>query len=1055
MSEVGRWIGQLGYDLVAGGLITSGDGWPSDAPFASELQAIFRPADGGPAVGAVFCVDKVPTVCLVDQAVLSSVEMQRHGQIKDLCERLWNQNLARAVLIVSKSGIEAWSVDNPRAEREQIKAVEQAKWSAWSAKGLLSGEVLKQHKDWFDPKQRVDKVLLDNITVLIERLSSSGMKPAAAREVIAKVIFVAYLEDRQIVSDDYRRDRKVRPLYDLLVKQDAAGLERLFAQLKEDFNGDFLKPNSKTGRTWHDVPKVAFDDLRYFLARTTLRSDQRDFWRYDFSQIPIELIAGIYEVFLASKANDKLFLKKKSPEGESENSKRKLGAYYTPRLLADWVVDLALDGRNILEQKIFDGACGSGMLLTAAYRRLIKAQQRDMERQNLGADTVGFEARCELLKNHIFGGDLDEDACRLTAFSLYLALLTDLAPRDLAVLRKGGHKLPELSQNLTGGEEAGNFFNRSNEAANAHRYTIFLSNPPWRELPASDPAAKYVEEWRRRQPDPKPRIPNRQIAAAFALAAADCLAENGRAVLILPVTPFLSAESTRRLFRADLLARYRIEQIVNFSDMRRLIFADAVHPFIVLVATAKPSQERYKSIAQESYEYWTPKTDVALAFGRLAVHGTDRARLPASTLIDEASHLTLRYWGSELDMALLQRLRRHGTIRQLIDEQQGWVDAKGFHSKDEDKRRPPESWYVEIPGWMQKRRFLDAKKFPADVPLLDPQILTALPFEKIARIPSKRLFEGPRVIWPDGTHPENGVKAIYTDRTFTFQHSLGVLSAPNTDSGRQVARFIACYLRSPLGIWLSLLLSASVASERPKLHIEELLEWPFWLPDNHPKPSEAREILDEVERVFALIEEQQGAFQPRTYEKYKPKLDDLVFRYFSFQEEEKILVRELAEYAGPSLQPTSLNYSALLKPLRAPPSEKLLDAYCGRVQHAFHRWRDVTGGNGQVHVSAWAAKTVPVGAAVISLRQAAGKKTAPSRLQDDSILGDLTEALERVAGQDDNALLSIPNLTIFDEGRIIVVKPLVSRFWLQRAAIEDVGRIVGEIQALDRARQEQ
>lgn len=1054
MGEVGRWIGQLGYDLVAGGLITRADGWQSDAPFASELQAIFRPADGGPAVEAVFCVDRVPTVCLIEQAALASVETRRHEQIKDLCERLWNQNLARAVLVVSENSIEAWSVDNPRAEQEQIEVGEQAKWSAWSAKGLLSGEVLKQHKDWFDPKQRVDKVLLDNITVLIERLSSSGMKPAAAREVIAKVIFVAYLEDRQIVSDDYRRDRKVRPLYDLLVERDVSGLERLFAQLKEDFNGDFLKPNSKTGRTWHDVPNSAFDDLRHFLARTTLRSDQRDFWRYDFSQIPIELIAGIYEVFLASKANDKLFLKKKASGDEVENSKRKLGAYYTPRLLADWVVDLALNGRNILEQKIFDGACGSGMLLTAAYRRLIKARQREVERKT-GSGFVDFKARCDLLKNHIFGGDLDEDACRLTAFSLYLALLTDLAPRDLAVLRKGGHKLPELSQNLTSGEEAGNFFDRRNEAANARRYTIFLSNPPWRELPASDPAAKYVEEWRQRQPEPKPRIPNRQIAAAFALAAADCLEDRGRAVLILPVTPFLSAESTRRLFRADLLARYRIEQIVNFSDMRRLVFADAVHPFVVLVATSKPAHERYKSIAQESYEYWTPKTDVALAFGRLIVHGTDRARLPASTLIDEDPHLTLRYWGNELDMALLQRLRRHGTIRQLIGEQQDWVEAKGFHSKDEDKRRPPESWYVEVPKWMLGRKFLNAKKFPSDVPLLDSRILTTLPFEKIARVPPKRLFEGPRVLWPDGTHPENGVKAIYTDQPFTFQHSLGVLSAPNTDAGRQVAKFIACYLRSPLGIWLSLLLSASVASERPKLHVEELLEWPFWRPDKHPKPPEAKQVLDEVERIFALIEEQEGTFQPRVYDKYKAELDDLVFRYFSFQEEEKILVRELAEYAGPSLQPTSLRYSALLKPLRAPPNEELLKAYCSRVQHAFHRWRDVTGGVGQIQVSAWAAKTVPIGAAVISLRHAVGKDLAASRIQDDSILADLTEALERVAGRDDNALLSIPNLTIFDEGRIIVVKPLVSRFWLQRAAIEDVGRIVKEIQALDRVRQAQ
>lgn len=94
-------------------------------------------------------------------------------------------------------------------------------------------------------------------------------------------------------------------------------------------------------------------DLK-FLDRTTLRTGQASFWRYDFSQIPIELIASIYETFLASKDAS-------TDEAAADKVKRKQGAYYTPRLLADWVVELALADRDILKEKIFDGACGSGM----------------------------------------------------------------------------------------------------------------------------------------------------------------------------------------------------------------------------------------------------------------------------------------------------------------------------------------------------------------------------------------------------------------------------------------------------------------------------------------------------------------------------------------------------------------------------------------------------------------------------------------------------------------------------------------------------------------------
>ena len=189
--------------------------------------------------------------------------------------------------------------------------------------------------------------------------------------------------------------------------------------------------------------------------------------RHNFAQIPIELIAGIYETFLGQKTDAE------AEDNGGATVKRKQGAYYTPRLLSDWVVEQALAGRDPLEQRIFDGACGSGMLLTAAFRRLMRAQRADA---NSKISENDFAARCDLLLEHIFGSDIDEDARRLTAFSLYLALLSDLAPRDLELLRKGGHKLPSLKKNIRSNGH-GNFFSEKSEAANHGQYTIFLSNP--------------------------------------------------------------------------------------------------------------------------------------------------------------------------------------------------------------------------------------------------------------------------------------------------------------------------------------------------------------------------------------------------------------------------------------------------------------------------------------------------------------------------------------------------------------------------------------------------
>jgi hypothetical protein len=74
--------------------------------------------------------------------------------------------------------------------------------------------------------KRVDKTLLDNVRILVERLSSA-VAANVAREPTASVILVAYLEDREIITDAYRASRSVSTLVEFLENGDASGLERL------------------------------------------------------------------------------------------------------------------------------------------------------------------------------------------------------------------------------------------------------------------------------------------------------------------------------------------------------------------------------------------------------------------------------------------------------------------------------------------------------------------------------------------------------------------------------------------------------------------------------------------------------------------------------------------------------------------------------------------------------------------------------------------------------------------------------------------------------------
>jgi hypothetical protein len=1041
VNAVQSWAAKLGYDRFARSFVQSEIDCPANHPYAPEIRSVLWPTVDVLPAQAAFCIDNVPTIYMVDGHNLPDSKEERQSVIRQLCERLWNQNLARAVLVATDSQFEVWSVDNPKAEREIVVDDASASFAEWSAKGLLTGEVLRGRDHWFDPKHRVDKALLDNVSSLVEGLKALRLSPSLARELTANLIFVAYLEDRKIVSTEYRDSRGVRPIYELVSDEDVVGLNNLFHNLRADFNGNFLRTGSRQQFWTSSYPKRAFELLRDFLGNTVLRTGQKSFWRYDFGQIPIELIAGIYETFLASKADEK------PRRTEQVNTKRSLGAYYTPRILADWVVDLAFDGRDVLKERIFDGACGSGMLLTAAFRRMIREHEAFARQRLTKSD---FKSRCELLTTNIFGADIDEDACRLTAFSLYLALLEDLQPNDIETLRNGGHKLPNLDSNIRSGV-AGDFFSLESDKLNRNQFTTFISNPPWREMSPTDRSSASVQKWRARQPAPVPNIAGNQIATAFALGAADTLQEKGRVVLILPVTPFLSAEKTKRAFRADLVGRYKINRIVNFSDMRRLIFTDAVHPFIVLEAEARSGEARYQSILDERFEYWTPKTDVALAFGRFIVHGTDQAELPTSALIDELSILQMRYWGSDQDLALLRKLWRHGRVNDLLDETRGWDAGKGFHLKDEDQRRPKAKWYKSAPDWIKSRKFLDAKKLPGDLPIVESRTLEKFPYTKIARELPKRFSQGYRVLWPDGTHPEAGVNAVFSDKPFTFRHSLGVISASSTEQDRLLARFLATYMRSPMAIWLSLILSNSVASERPKLHLAELRRWPFMRPEDHPAPNTAQSILEKVDALLDDVEQADEISRPHIYGKIKPSLDALVMEYFGLRNHERVLVEEMAAFVGPSIQPASLKHQALMKQLRTTPSHEQMMKYCHRIQRTLEDWRGATRGEGFVSVEPWSARTLPIGAAVLNFSAKNTSQDQP-RFGDDSVVGSLLETLRHAALHSRRNLLTIPNITVVENQRITIIKPLTLRFWLERTAIEDANSIATEIRAVERMR---
>jgi hypothetical protein len=153
---------------------------------------------------------------------------------------------------------------------------------------------------------------------------------------------------------------------------------------------------------------------------------------------------------------------------------------------------------------------------------------------------------------------------------------------------------------------------------------------------------------------------------------------------------------------------------------------------------------------------------------------------------------------------------------------------------------------------------------------------------------------------------------------------------------------------------------------------------------------------------------------------------------------------------GPSLQPVSLKYDTLVKSMRKPPTRDEIDRYCKRLIDVLIVWRDATGGKGELQASARTARSVPLGLVTVILSKT--KQQKAERLDDDSIIGELLSTITSAMGANPGRLLTMPDIIAVKGNKITIIKPLVTRFWLERAAIEDANKLAAEIRAIRRSK---
>lgn len=464
MNEVidSRWVSALALDrrrapefYAAGSTVAAG----------THADAI-RFALGELGLSAVSCINGVPTIGFLSDP---NVSLER---IDELHRILWNQGLMSLLLVIRDDQLTAYSlVQRPlyhvesRGKDPRLVKTLSLLTDALALRELLdateSGRFWFENDGYFNPDNRVDNVLLVNLLAAFQGLKDDlGVEPAQA--LLMQTMFVAYLEDRQIIGEAVFRDasqNRYGSLQELLDAGKPAPFEKLFVWLHEAFNGNLFKAPCAFETGDGPPPKLKPAHLavlaRFRHGHEDMTTGQLRFWGYDFRYMSIGLISAVYDQFLKEEAA------KKSADG----------AFYTPMFLADIVVNQLWDELTD-EQKATgvycDPACGSGIFLVRLFQRLVAHHCHVKgKRHATWSELKGFASR-------LHGGDINSSAVRVAAFSLYIALLELSSPSDLPRLIKAGKLLPPLyGKTLHPGAD---FFS----VKEATTYDVIIGNPPWK-----------------------------------------------------------------------------------------------------------------------------------------------------------------------------------------------------------------------------------------------------------------------------------------------------------------------------------------------------------------------------------------------------------------------------------------------------------------------------------------------------------------------------------------------------------------------------------------------
>ncbi|MFP4460001.1 MAG: class I SAM-dependent DNA methyltransferase, partial [Candidatus Zixiibacteriota bacterium] len=517
----------------------------------------------------------------IPQAYIYNYSQQQFDAEKEIAElqwELWNANLVPIIYIFSDNKIKiinclkkpeldinkkpklfddlilAQKIDDELKDRfSALRFDEGTFWDYGDNKDIL----LKSESSY--------DLLIENIKTIrneIRNISENQDERNLFDKLLILSLLIKYLEERtesngESIISEYLQNADYYT--DFLNEAEPKELLVFFDKLSKKFNGDAFELSNFEKQLLNDIDSQCLLSFSRIFIKNEDKGQYYLWDLYSFKHLPVELISSIYEIFLKDNGTDKK------------------GAVYTPNILVDLMLDesLPLNQETIenvdpLNYKILDPACGSGIFLVKAFKRLVNIWKIKNNTWIIDNNTLNT------ILTNIYGVDKEGICLELSAFSLNLAVCDFMKPSEIEKIKftkLKGIKL--IGKDVDNEEKEGFFWSILNDKI-PKDFDLVIGNPPFtgqkKEWTISANQIEKLENI---------KIPNDKLELLFLQQSFKVCKSKGKVSLLCYAPSFLYNFGSKP-FRKKLFKDYEIYKLFDFTALRKDLFKDKKPPILLI-----------------------------------------------------------------------------------------------------------------------------------------------------------------------------------------------------------------------------------------------------------------------------------------------------------------------------------------------------------------------------------------------------------------------------------------------------------------------------------------